>query len=160
MGSLFSYIFTNTCFILIFLIVVNQIGVELFYFNYGLLWFSGKESSCQCRRCELIPELGRYPGGGNGNPCQYSCLGNPVNGGGTVHSVMKNLGTTYQLDKKFWLYFLYDQWCWACFHIPVGHLRVCLGKIFIQLLYPFFQYKFIFCFVMSCESLYILDINS
>ena len=24
----------------------------------------------------LIPELGRSPGGGHGNPLQYSCLGN------------------------------------------------------------------------------------
>ena len=27
----------------------------------------------------LIPGLGRSPGGGNGNPLQYSCLGNSVN---------------------------------------------------------------------------------
>ena len=26
----------------------------------------------------LIPELGGSPGGGNGNPLQYSCLENPV----------------------------------------------------------------------------------
>ena len=26
----------------------------------------------------LIPGLGRPPGGGNGNPLQYSCLGNPM----------------------------------------------------------------------------------
>ena len=26
----------------------------------------------------LIPGLGRSPGGGNGNPLQYSCLGNPT----------------------------------------------------------------------------------
>ena len=25
-----------------------------------------------------MPELGRSPGGGNGNPVQYSCLGNPI----------------------------------------------------------------------------------
>ena len=25
-----------------------------------------------------IPGLGRFPGGGNGNPFQYSCLGNPM----------------------------------------------------------------------------------
>ena len=25
----------------------------------------------------LIPELGRYPGGGHGNPLQYSCLEEP-----------------------------------------------------------------------------------
>ena len=36
----------------------------------------------------LIPESGRSPGGGNGNPLQYSCLGNPLDGGtwqATVH---------------------------------------------------------------------------
>ena len=26
-----------------------------------------------------IPGLGRYPGEGNGNPLQYSCLGNSMN---------------------------------------------------------------------------------
>ena len=28
-----------------------------------------------------IPGLGRFPGEGNGNPLQYSCLGNPMDGG-------------------------------------------------------------------------------
>ena len=28
-----------------------------------------------------IPELGRSPGGGHGNPLQYSCLENPMDGG-------------------------------------------------------------------------------
>ena len=27
---------------------------------------------------DLIPGLGRSPGGGNGNPLQYSCLGNSM----------------------------------------------------------------------------------
>ena len=30
---------------------------------------------------DLIPGVGRYPGKGNGNPLQYSCLGNPMNRG-------------------------------------------------------------------------------
>ena len=29
----------------------------------------------------LIPGLGRSPGEGNGNPLQYSCLENPMEGG-------------------------------------------------------------------------------
>jgi len=29
----------------------------------------------------LIPESGRSPGEGNGNPLQYSCLENPMDGG-------------------------------------------------------------------------------
>ena len=38
---------------------------------------SGKESVCQSKRqreAGLIPGLGRSPGGGHGNPLQYSCL--------------------------------------------------------------------------------------
>ena len=30
---------------------------------------------------DSVPGLGRSPGEGNGNPLQYSCLGNPMNGG-------------------------------------------------------------------------------
>jgi len=39
-----------------------------------------------------IPGLGRSPGEGNGNPLQYSCLGNPMDKGAwwaTVHRVAK-----------------------------------------------------------------------
>ena len=35
-----------------------------------------------------VPGLGRYPGEGNGDPLQYSCLGNPMDRGAswiTVH---------------------------------------------------------------------------
>ena len=51
-------------------------------------WLSGKESACQCgrrKRCVIslnlgnstkLPELGRPPGGGNGNLLQYSYLEN------------------------------------------------------------------------------------
>ena len=34
----------------------------------------GKESACNAGDLGLIPGLGRYPGHGNGNPLQYSCL--------------------------------------------------------------------------------------
>ena len=38
-----------------------------------------------------IPGLGRSLGGENGNPPQYSCLGNPMNRGlATVHWVTKS----------------------------------------------------------------------
>ena len=41
----------------------------------------------------LIPGSGRSPGEGNGNPLQYSCLENPMEGGAwwaTVHGVAKS----------------------------------------------------------------------
>ena len=37
----------------------------------------GKESACNAGDPGSIPELGRSPGEGNGNPLQYSCLENP-----------------------------------------------------------------------------------
>ena len=36
-----------------------------------------KESACNAGDMGLIPGLGRFPGGGHGNPVQYSCLENP-----------------------------------------------------------------------------------
>ena len=41
----------------------------------------------------LIPGLGRSPGGGHGNPLQYSCLENPMDRGAwraTVHGVAQS----------------------------------------------------------------------
>ena len=37
----------------------------------------GKESAYNAGDLGSIPGLGRYPGGGRGNPLQYSCLENP-----------------------------------------------------------------------------------
>ena len=40
-----------------------------------------------------VPGSGRSPGGGNGNPLQYSCLENPMDRGvwqATVHEVAKS----------------------------------------------------------------------
>ena len=38
----------------------------------------GKESTCNAGNLGSIPGLGRSPGGGHGNPLQYSCLENPM----------------------------------------------------------------------------------
>ena len=38
---------------------------------------AGKEPACNVGDLDLIPGLGRSPGGGHGNPLQYSCLENP-----------------------------------------------------------------------------------
>ena len=45
------------------------------------------------RNMGLIPGLGRYPGGGHGNPLQCSCLENPMDRGAcraTVHGVAES----------------------------------------------------------------------
>ena len=53
----------------------------------------GKASACNAEDLGLIPELGRFPGEGNGNPLQYSCLENSMDGGAwqvRVHGISKS----------------------------------------------------------------------
>ena len=50
-------------------------------------------SACNAGDRGSIPGSGRFPGEGNGNPLQYSCLENPMDGGvlrATVHGVTKS----------------------------------------------------------------------
>ena len=56
-------------------------------------WLSGKESACNAGDVGLIPGSGRSPGGGSGNPLQYSCLENSMDRGVwwiIVHGVTKS----------------------------------------------------------------------
>ena len=53
----------------------------------------GKASACNVGDPGLIPGSGRFPGEGNGNPLQCSCLGNPMDRVAwlaTVQEVAKN----------------------------------------------------------------------
>ena len=53
----------------------------------------GKASACNVGDLGPIPGLGRSAGEGNGNPLQYSCLENPLDGGAwwaTVQVVAKS----------------------------------------------------------------------
>ena len=61
----------------------------------------GKESACNAGDGGSIPGSGRFPREGNGNPLQYSCLGNPVDRGAwqaTVHG-SQELDVTYRLNQ-------------------------------------------------------------
>ena len=71
--------------------------IQSFYMCMGFPGGSNdKESVCNSEDPGSIPGLGRSPGEGNGNPLQYSCLGNPVDSGArqaTVRGVAKELDT-------------------------------------------------------------------
>ena len=52
-----------------------------------------KNPSSNAGVVDLIPRMGRFPGEGNGNPLQYSHLGNPMDRGTwqtKVHGVTKS----------------------------------------------------------------------
>jgi len=62
----------------------KQTNVTLWVSSVGMGWCGGsdsKETPCTSGNPSLTPELGRFPGGGHGNPLQYSCLENPMDRG-------------------------------------------------------------------------------
>ena len=66
----------------------------------------GKESIYNAGDRGLIPELGRPPGEGNGNPLQYSCLENSMTGRGVAKSQTQHTHThthTYTHTHLVWL---------------------------------------------------------
>ena len=53
-----------------------------------------------------IPELGRSPGEGNGNPLQYSCLENPMDRGAwqaMVHRVTNSWTQLFNINLNLYL---------------------------------------------------------
>ena len=86
----------------------------------GILWkeefttyLSGgsdsKECACKAGNLGLIPGSGRSPGGGHGNPLQYSCLENPMDGGAWRATVMG----LQESDTTEWLSTHARSECWC-----------------------------------------------
>ena len=66
-------------------------------------WLSNKKPACNLGDVDLIPGSGRFPGGGHGNPLQYSCLENAMDRGAwwaTVHGVTKS--QTQPMTTNVW----------------------------------------------------------
>ena len=101
--------------------------IHWFVLLFTLVWthwsFPGgagsKEPPCQCRRHRrrgFYPGSGRFPGEGNGNPLQYSCLENPMDRGAwwaTVHRVAKSWTwlkrlSTYEFMHELHRLFVYS----------------------------------------------------
>ena len=94
----------------------------------------GKASAYNAGNLGLIPGLGRYSGEGNGNPLQYSCLGNPMDRGAwwaTVSGVAKSRtqlsdfphSLTHSLTHHFTLPLKPSQAPWD---LDLGHSWSCI----------------------------------
>ena len=110
-------------------VVTKWLNISLndkaFYAYLGLpRWFGGKKNpSANAGDTGWIPGWGRSPGGGNGNPLQYSCLENHMDRGawrGTVHGVAKS---------QIWLS------DWACTHACLFYRLCCSTHQFRRHLY-------------------------
>ena len=80
---------------------------ELYYTLWTLTGFPGglvvNNLDCQSRWCQrhrFDPWRGRSPGEGNGNPLQYSCLGNPMDRGAWQAAVHGVTGVGHNLTTK------------------------------------------------------------
>ena len=84
----------------------TYIGSQILY-HRGSRWFSGKESACNAGDTVSVPGSGRFPGEGNGNPFQYSYLGNFMDRGAwwaTVHGVTKESTLANKWQQLCWCY--------------------------------------------------------
>ena len=71
-----------------------------------------------------IPGQGRSPGGGMGNPLQYSCLGNPMDRGAwraTVHRVAKRVGHDL-VTKQAHMFMNGESWTTAAMELSRSYL--------------------------------------
>ena len=67
----------------------------------------GKESACSAGHPGLIPGLGRSPGDGNGNPLQYFCLDNSMNGRAYSPLGRKRVGHSWATNTppRAWIFY-------------------------------------------------------
>ena len=115
----------------------------------------GKESAWNAGDLGLTPRSVKSPGERNGNPLQYSCLENYMDGRAwwaTVHGVTKNRTwlSKYHTDFNdghsdwcevishcsFYFHFSNNWWYWSSFFVPVGHLYFFFGEISISIFCP------------------------
>ena len=84
--------------------VVGQQGINM-GFPGGA---SGKQPTCQCRRHNAgsVPGLGRFPGGGRGNPLQYSCLENLMGRADWIYQMILKYSMIFfpfgKGERKYW----------------------------------------------------------
>jgi len=102
-----------------FCMEVKKLRIEMWPLD--LMTSEVKTSACNARDLGSIPGLGRSPAEGNGNPLQYSCLENPMDGGAwwaAVHGVAKSQTrlsnftfTFHELDENFLVWHVSDPLC-------------------------------------------------
>ena len=102
----------------------------LFMISFG--GSDGKESTCDAGDLGSIPGLRRSPGGGHGNPLQYSCLENPMNGGawGLQSMGLQRVGINWETKNSSENYLLN-----ACFYSLFCEMFINLESIPVLFFY-------------------------
>ena len=107
--------------------------------NTGILGYVG-----------LIPGLGRYPGGENGNPLQYSCLENRMDRGAwsaTVHRVAKS---RTQLSTHAYTHTYLDVWNFSILKFICLYILLFFSRVFSEILLHGTYLRFHTIHIYSC----------
>ena len=86
-------------------------------FQSGLVVKNPPANAGDTRDSDLIAGWGRSPGGGNGNPLQYSCLENPMDRGAWWAKVH---GITKSWTRLKWLS-IHMGWLWKFQNVFIGY---------------------------------------
>ena len=147
---------------------VPEVSTEALILVSGELakWHSGEESTCQYKysgNVDSVPGSGRCPGGENGNPLQYSCLGDPLDwrplAGYSLWS-SKDLDTTEQMSTHTHRHthtYLWVEWS-RTHYLPSFSISFVVWKIRI-LAGIFTLWKFVGLYTFSLCVLYFNRIN-
>ena len=99
-----------------------------------------------------IPGSGRHPGEGNGNPLQYSCLENPMDGGLVGYSPRgrKESDTTERLHLL--TYLLMTNNVEHLFHVLICHLLLSFSEQFKSFAHYFFFIVLLVFLLLNVEN--------
>ena len=106
---MWSHVSDNNCIVWIHVFIHPLVGGYLSCFHFFFMGFldgSVINLPAYVGDASSTPGSGRSPGEGNGNPLQYSCLGNPMDGGGwqaPVHRVTLTRTQLSDLHKFNWV---------------------------------------------------------
>ena len=110
-------------------------------------WWDSKETTCNMGDLGSVPGWGRSPGGGHGNPLQYSCMENPMDRGALwAHGAAKS--RTQLRNFHFWLWVLSGEY----FFSPLISRVATYYKSFHAFLRKFvcLFVSFVLCFFFVC----------
>ena len=101
-------------------------------------------NSGNIRDVALTPGLGRSPGGGHGDPLQYSCLGNPVDRGAWRATVPRITKSRTGL-KQFSMY------CYTSLHCFTNPIILSVDLFFLYISF-IILYNFLVLFLASFRN--------
>ena len=114
----------------IFFLVCLFFDLEDFVLHSGSIWtiglpkwYSGKGSAAMEET--RVPGLGRCPGGGDGNPLQYSCLENPRDRG-ILWASRPSTEHTQHMAYVIWSY-LFQIASWNLLHVVIKSSPIMLS---------------------------------